>query len=551
MTTGPVQKLHQLWSHYTQLSLAGKGSSSIEEYRLLIKRIQSLKHILQCLPNIVDLDLNGEIEILLVRLEKTNQTLIQSEPGRGGGAFEWIDSLLVKALISGHWLLIDNVNFCSASVLDRLNALLEPGGVLSVNERGVIDGQIPTIKPHPNFRLFLAMDSKYGEISRAMRNRGVEIYIPGEVDGCTYSRLDILSMLEGIGIRSYSIKHWLISVHDSVKQELPYTEKPTITDLLRCGVVVKQQLDKGMPLIQSLQQAAHDVYLRSLKTNSSKKIAAEIIQNSCNGFNINLSTDDSQNDLVPLVWPGTSELNENITLFNTCQASGVLSHFINKYTTLQNLHHQSSTGEINTTIHSLTTAFRIFLSDTSHNSIKFNQTWLEVLVRHLNLPEDNIQGEYGFSVSRFISLLPVLYSKCCQLMFNGTVNRKYLHLIEKLGTKQGINILLEEPWDIENNKQILDKIRLQHLEIDSFNTEIVIMDKVLHRFYMLMDVGIILSKCTKWLTFLEDQSVKARRTVISRSFSFFFQLHAPHWIINMLEKDRLEIFVSLCAHANW
>ncbi|ESO90033.1 hypothetical protein LOTGIDRAFT_176831, partial [Lottia gigantea] len=158
-----------------------------------------------------------------------------------------------------------------ASVLDRLNALLEPGGVLSVNERGVIDGQIPTIKPHPNFRLFLAMDSKYGEISRAMRNRGVEIYIPGEVDGCTYSRLDILSMLEGIGIRSYSIKHWLISVHDSVKQELPYTEKPTITDLLRCGVVVKQQLDKGMPLIQSLQQAAHDVYLRSLKTNSSKK----------------------------------------------------------------------------------------------------------------------------------------------------------------------------------------------------------------------------------------------------------------------------------------
>ena len=40
----------------------------------------------------------------------------------------------------------------SASVLDRLNALLEPGGVLSINERGVIDGEIPTIKPHPNFR---------------------------------------------------------------------------------------------------------------------------------------------------------------------------------------------------------------------------------------------------------------------------------------------------------------------------------------------------------------------------------------------------------------
>jgi len=40
----------------------------------------------------------------------------------------------------------------SPSVLDRLNALLEPGGVLTIDERGVIDGQIPAIKPHPNFR---------------------------------------------------------------------------------------------------------------------------------------------------------------------------------------------------------------------------------------------------------------------------------------------------------------------------------------------------------------------------------------------------------------
>ena len=42
--------------------------------------------------------------------------------------------------------------FFSPSVLDRLNALLEPGGVLTIDERGAIDGQIPSIKPHPNFR---------------------------------------------------------------------------------------------------------------------------------------------------------------------------------------------------------------------------------------------------------------------------------------------------------------------------------------------------------------------------------------------------------------
>lgn len=43
-------------------------------------------------------------------------------------------------------------SLCSPSVLDRLNALLEPGGVLTVSERGMIDGSTPTITPHPNFR---------------------------------------------------------------------------------------------------------------------------------------------------------------------------------------------------------------------------------------------------------------------------------------------------------------------------------------------------------------------------------------------------------------
>ena len=40
----------------------------------------------------------------------------------------------------------------SSSVLDRLNGLLEPNGVLSIDERGTVNGSIPSVKPHPNFR---------------------------------------------------------------------------------------------------------------------------------------------------------------------------------------------------------------------------------------------------------------------------------------------------------------------------------------------------------------------------------------------------------------
>ncbi|KAJ4459704.1 putative AAA ATPase midasin [Paratrimastix pyriformis] len=98
-----------------------------------------------------------------------------------GGNFEWLDGVLVKALEQGHWLVLDNVNFCSPTVLDRLNPLLEQDGlgILTLTEQGLAPGQTEprVIRAHPNFRLIFVMDPKYGEISRAMRNRGIEIFL--------------------------------------------------------------------------------------------------------------------------------------------------------------------------------------------------------------------------------------------------------------------------------------------------------------------------------------------------------------------------------------
>ncbi|CZR69956.1 related to midasin (AAA ATPase) [Phialocephala subalpina] len=91
--------------------------------------------------------------------------------------FEWVDGVLVKALEQGQWLVLDNANLCSASVLDRLNSLLEPNGSLSINEHCGPDGEPKIVKPHPEFRIFLTMDSRFGELSRAMRNRAIEIFV--------------------------------------------------------------------------------------------------------------------------------------------------------------------------------------------------------------------------------------------------------------------------------------------------------------------------------------------------------------------------------------
>ncbi|KAK5174738.1 AAA ATPase midasin [Saxophila tyrrhenica] len=113
----------------------------------------------------------SEMQATLQRASDNDQTIDKAR-------FEWIDGLLVDALQEGKWLVLENANLCNPSVLDRLNSLLEPGGSLIINEHTTEDGAARIVRPHPDFRIFLTYDPRYGELSRAMRNRAVELHLP-------------------------------------------------------------------------------------------------------------------------------------------------------------------------------------------------------------------------------------------------------------------------------------------------------------------------------------------------------------------------------------
>ncbi len=116
-----------------------------------------------------------------------NFNLCYDASKRGGSlGFEWVDGVIINCIENGYWLLIDNVNLCPASVLDRLNSLLETDGTILLTENGV--GKC--IKPHPNFRIILVMDPIHGEISRAMRNRCVEIAVSSSISAENENDLD-------------------------------------------------------------------------------------------------------------------------------------------------------------------------------------------------------------------------------------------------------------------------------------------------------------------------------------------------------------------------
>ncbi|XP_071597429.1 midasin [Heliangelus exortis] len=265
------------WSNfilnYKPKSLGEGGRSITAE---LVSKLEGILVLMQRLNNKINSYSKAEFAHLVEEFRRFKLQQAQAADCKSHGTFEWVDGMLVQALQSGDWLLMDNVNFCNPSVLDRLNALLEPGGVLTMSERGVIDGTIPTIAPHPKFRLFLSMDPAHGEISRAMRNRGIEIYIPGDNDGNVLDNFDLKLLLHGLGLVGDSICDALLAVHSETKAAIAGSVS-SLSPLLQAAALIVQQIQRGFGLAKSFSRACWEVYGRSQQLQVNQKLVLELV----------------------------------------------------------------------------------------------------------------------------------------------------------------------------------------------------------------------------------------------------------------------------------
>lgn len=199
--------------------------------------------------------------------------------------FQWVDGALTRAVESGQWALLDSANLCNPTVLDRLNPLLEPAGELllvsaailaahfheprfphicsqhmcnmcgsgptgsrrscdkhgrvwpSQNEAGAVDGRPRVVRPHRDFRLILAMDPRHGEMSRAMRNRGVELFLlPEQADA---DRTTKLSSQVSVG---------MACVLRSFEQPKPDSAAPRMGSATRCSLLIRSSCVLSTPV---------------------------------------------------------------------------------------------------------------------------------------------------------------------------------------------------------------------------------------------------------------------------------------------------------------
>jgi midasin len=185
----PSRELNRVMAslnEYVRISIASCAASSP-----LLKALIELLDLLEANPNPSLSTICNHLEMITryqsggtaSQLLKEVSEIMTTPTSIEGARFQWVDGILIQALEQGKWLVLDNANLCSSAVLDRLNSLLEPNGYLSINEHATADGEARIVRPHPDFRIFLTMDPRFGELSRAMRNRTIEICLISNEDG--------------------------------------------------------------------------------------------------------------------------------------------------------------------------------------------------------------------------------------------------------------------------------------------------------------------------------------------------------------------------------
>ncbi|KAG8656474.1 hypothetical protein MANES_04G142500v8 [Manihot esculenta] len=209
------------------------------------------------------------------KLNKTVETILKLQEylqrRQFSAKFEWVAGLLVKAIENGEWVLLENANLCNPTVLDRINSLVEPSGSITVNECGIVDGNPLVLRPHPNFRMFLTVNPTLGEVSRAMRNRGVEIFMMqpywllNEEKSAEFELKDVKRFLVLSGVPVGKLVESMAKAHVYARNEgLRLNIQITYLELARWIKLFHQLLLNGSQPLWSLQISWEHTYLPSL-----------------------------------------------------------------------------------------------------------------------------------------------------------------------------------------------------------------------------------------------------------------------------------------------
>ncbi|CAH9088613.1 unnamed protein product [Cuscuta europaea] len=269
--------LSVLWFAFISTINAVASTKYADSFPLLINIIEHLKSDLVSCSLPLSWSMR-DLDVILTTIRKCYDHLKR----RCATKFEWVPGVLIKAIENGEWIVLKNANLCNPTVLDRINSLVELSGSITINECGTVDGKPVILHPHPRFRMFLTVNPAYGEVSRAMRNRGIEVYMmePNWLldRGCTEpvevtEREDARRFLVLAGIPVGKLHDIMACTHIYAKNECArYNLQITLLELSRWAGLFQELLTQGNELSWSLQISWEHIYVSSLGEGVGRQI---------------------------------------------------------------------------------------------------------------------------------------------------------------------------------------------------------------------------------------------------------------------------------------
>ncbi|CAG9805676.1 unnamed protein product [Chironomus riparius] len=252
--------LYLLWRDYDVNSVVTQQDDKFNEVEHFCKRLDLVKTIIDALISNYDEDDTIIFEEMLKDLKIWRNFLVKTSATLNtGGHFVWIDSMIVKSIKFGNFICLEHVNLVSSAILDRLNPILEPNGSLMIAEKGVDDSNQPeTISKHKNFRVFLTTDPKFGEVSRAMRNRCIELSLSHQL----YTEDDLRKLIYLQGVHDMYLIKAILDIHKGLNSLSDYSTFG-VSHLIKMAFLVSQNKSMGLEDRKCLILGALEVYVRS------------------------------------------------------------------------------------------------------------------------------------------------------------------------------------------------------------------------------------------------------------------------------------------------
>ncbi|XP_017069300.1 midasin [Drosophila eugracilis] len=264
-----VEQLWNNWSKYNKLAQVTTESqqhSVLDELKLFSERLASLGNIievLECTPEDCQVEAIQHLPEIKSQFLLLQAYIRTADSLNTGGSFEWVDSQIVTSLKCGQFILLEHVNLCSSAVLDRLNPVFEPNGSLLIAEKGIsAQDSAEVVYKSNNFRAFLTVDPKNGELSRAMRNRCVELCLSKD----SYSVDDMRAFVHEQGVHQTEAIDCILGVHKSISQLTDFNNY-TISHLTQFAFLSAGYKRIGYQLKRAIYVAAMEVYVYSASTD--------------------------------------------------------------------------------------------------------------------------------------------------------------------------------------------------------------------------------------------------------------------------------------------